>query len=344
MITLLSPEPGPFHSGGHIYNQRMGMELADRSFRLRHLPSPVPEASALPSLGITKESLLLIDSLYFEQEAWLQAVSRVWEGRTAILVHYLPSTDPALPASVSMRLRKAETAALSRAKKIVTTSGYMASVIKRLFPGATEAVVARPGVDRCFMDVRKAPAPMSNGRPVRLVTVANWTEAKNHAFLLPVLHRLKDLSWSWKIIGETANNGGTAEKFRQAACRLGLEKRIDIAGPLPPESVPAALADSDLFLFPSRFESYGMALAEALCAGVPAIAGRVGGTEEVCGGKEGVLLLGPGDTGAWTDTLGTLLADSGILTTLTDAARRGAPDFPDWQKSAEILYSALEEP
>ncbi len=343
MITLLSPEPGHCLSGGHIYNQRIGMELAEKHFRLRHLPSPTPAAAALSSCGINENSLLLLDSLYFEQEEWLLSLSRVWKGGLALLVHYLPSTDPGLSEAASAKLRKKEAAALSRAGKIVTTSRYMASVIRDLFPAAPEAVVVRPGVDQRFRDVRKSSNGVKNGREVRLLTVANWTEGKNHAFLLPVLHRLNKLPWRWKIIGETEGNGELAKTFQRRARHLGLKERIDIAGPLPPESVPAALADADLFLFPSRFESYGMALAEALSAGVPAVAGRVGGTEEVCHGRKGALLIDPKDSQEWTDTLGQLLEDKQARSQLTSAARHSPLDFPDWKESAEILYSALEE-
>ncbi len=347
MLTLLAPDPGPFRSGGHIYNQRMGMELAEKGFRLRHLPNPAPEVSALPSLGIERESLLLLDSLYFEEEEWLRSVSAVWKKRLALLVHYLPSTDPGLPGDVARRLRKAEASALSRAGKIVATSGYMASVMERLFPDAPRAVVVRPGVDRSFRDARHARKPVKQreeGGEIRLLTVANWTEGKNHAFLLPVLHQLKKLPWNWKIIGETEGNEKLADDFRKIARRFGLDGRIDIAGPLPPESVPGELAEADLFLFPSRFESYGMALAEALSAGVPAVAGRVGGTEEVCAGRKGVLLIDPGNAGAWRALLERLLGDRGTLTELAGAARQAAPDFPDWRESAELLYSSLEAP
>jgi glycosyltransferase involved in cell wall biosynthesis len=345
MVTLLAPEPGHTRSGGHIYNHRIGMELSGRGFSLTYLPTPVPDPARLASYGVSRDSMILLDSLFFVQRDWLHSVSRLWKGKTALLVHYLPSIDPALSTTDSSRLRLLEAEALSRADKIVTSSHFMAATIKRLFPGTADAVVAHPGVDRSFRKKRKTGNNTGSGykeNKVRLLTVANWTDGKNHSFLLPVLYRLKELSWNWNIVGETEGNEKQTADFRRMAQSFGIEERINITGSLPPASIPAVLAEADLFLFPSRFESYGMALAEALCAGLPAVAGRVGGTEEVCKNREGALLLEADDTDSWTRTVGTLITDTAARKDLGAAAHRSSFDFPDWKESADRLYSGLE--
>ncbi len=54
---------------------------------------------------------------------------------------------------------------------------------------------------------------------------------------------------------------------------------------------PAFLADIDLFVMPSLFEGLGVAVLEAMAAGKPVIATRVGGlTESVIDGVTGILV------------------------------------------------------
>lgn len=79
-----------------------------------------------------------------------------------------------------------------------------------------------------------------------------------------------------------------AEALRQSARERGLEPRVHFAGAR--RDVPAILAASDVFVLPSRSEGLSSALVEAMTAGLPCIAARVGGAPEaVDNGASGLL-------------------------------------------------------
>ena len=55
---------------------------------------------------------------------------------------------------------------------------------------------------------------------------------------------------------------------------------------------------ADLVVAPSRAESYGMVVAEALARGIPVVAARVGGVPEAIAGSTAGILIPPNDPGA----------------------------------------------
>ncbi len=65
--------------------------------------------------------------------------------------------------------------------------------------------------------------------------------------------------------------------------------------------IPALLAGARLFVHPSRSEGLGMAVVEAMMAGVPVLASRVGGIPEIV--QQDGILLPPGDVDAWTHAI-----------------------------------------
>jgi glycosyltransferase involved in cell wall biosynthesis len=70
--------------------------------------------------------------------------------------------------------------------------------------------------------------------------------------------------------------------------RLGLERRVHWIG--FQDDVPSFLHQLDVFLIPSRFEGFPIALVEALASGLPCIATPVGGVPEILGNDDGILV------------------------------------------------------
>jgi glycosyltransferase involved in cell wall biosynthesis len=68
-----------------------------------------------------------------------------------------------------------------------------------------------------------------------------------------------------------AGDGSNADAYRALATELGVSKRLHLLGPLSPEDVANLYAASDLFVFPSVWETFGLAAVEAAMAGLPAV-------------------------------------------------------------------------
>ncbi|MFZ0821176.1 MAG: glycosyltransferase [Candidatus Acidiferrales bacterium] len=101
---------------------------------------------------------------------------------------------------------------------------------------------------------------------------------------------------------------GYVAKLRELAREKRIESRTVFTGPLYADQKKAVLADSQIFVLPSRYENFANGVAEAIACGIPAI------VTEHCGVSEFVLdrvgLVIPREISALTDALRKLLGDS----------------------------------
>ncbi len=97
---------------------------------------------------------------------------------------------------------------------------------------------------------------------------------------------------------------------------------------IPYQEDPAALADfyraADIFLMPSRCETFGMVAAEAMACGTPVIAFASGGLIDVLGEDEGGILVPSGDVSAMARALQHLLKEDKTRLKLGSTAKNRA--------------------
>jgi len=123
-------------------------------------------------------------------------------------------------------------------------------------------------------------------------------------------------------------DGSERPRVEARARELGLAGRLRVTGFLPHEQVPAALAHADVAVLPSVFEELGTAMLEALHAGVPFVASRVGGIPEVVRDGESALLVAPGDPAALAGALRRVLADPPLASAPPGASARATSPGP----------------
>jgi glycosyltransferase involved in cell wall biosynthesis len=87
---------------------------------------------------------------------------------------------------------------------------------------------------------------------------------------------------------------------------LGISDRVHFAGRKPLRELVAAMQESAVLVLPSRHESLGMVLVEALACGTPVVATRCGGPEDIVDDDVG-LLVPPEDPAALADGLAQTL-------------------------------------
>ena len=180
----------------------------------------------------------------------------------------------------------------------------------------------------------EAPDPLPPKRPEpTIATLAHVIPRKRHVDVLRALPELPEVRWA--VIGD----GPELAALRTLAADLGVAGRVDFLGQLEPRDAVAETARCHLMALPSEDEAFGVAYAEAMACGVPAIgcAGE-GGPEEIAGLGEGMVLVPHREPAELALAVRELLADPDALRRLGTAARRTAAAHLSWEScGAETL-------
>jgi glycosyltransferase involved in cell wall biosynthesis len=170
-------------------------------------------------------------------------------------------------------------------------------------------------------------------------TLGRLTPVKGQSHLLAAFAQVRrQVEGAWLLL---VGDGEEAAALRALARRLGVGERAVFAGWRT--DVPALLRAMDIFAFPSLNEGMGKALVEAMYAGLPVVATRVGGIPElVRHGAEG-LLVAPGRPAELAAALLELAGDEGRRRALGEAAALRARGYSAERMIAKLgaLYRSL---
>jgi glycosyltransferase involved in cell wall biosynthesis len=217
------------------------------------------------------------------------------------------------------------------AAAIVCDSHFSAGEYRALVDPRSSPEVVYPGVDARFAAIARAP----DAEPFALV-VGTVEERKNLRVLveaLPALPRLRIVS-----VGPHTRYAGSV---RARAAELNVADRLDLRGYVTRDEIDDLYARAACALIPSRYEGFGYALAEALCAGLPAIAARSSSLVEVADGF--VPLVDPDDVGGWVDAIGALLADRDRAERDAAAVRSSSSVRFAWSTAAAAMIEVYRQ-
>lgn len=160
-----------------------------------------------------------------------------------------------------------------------------------------------------------------------LLSVGRLAEEKNHAGLLRAFARLAE---SCSDVGLwIAGDGPLREALLRQRAALGLDERVVFLGVR--HDVPDLMRAADVFVLSSRFEGFGLVVAEAMASGTPIVATDAGGVAEVLDGAG--ILVPVGDDAALARGLAEAFAmDPARRVAMTAAARRRALDNLDIER------------
>lgn len=152
-----------------------------------------------------------------------------------------------------------------------------------------------------------------------IVGSIGWlTDIKGHRVLVEALGHLKDEFPHLHVV--IVGSGGQHDVLLAQADSLGLRDRIHLVGHR--DDIERCLAGMDCFAFPSLNEGMGRALIEAMAAGLPVVASRVGGIPAIVRHEENGLLVAAGDSRALSEALRRILTDPQLADRLGRNASR----------------------
>lgn len=249
------------------------------------------------------------------------------------LVHHPLGLEAGLEPARADALLATERANLAQACAVLVTSDHTAGILVRDFAvPAAKITVALPGFDRPQITEAKA-------RPPLILSVGSLIRRKGHDVLLNALGVIRDLDWQAVIIGKALDPVYSAELEAQRTA-LGLQRRVHLAGGLPGQAVADHFARAHLFALATRYEGFGMALAEAQLHGLPVVSCRVGAVVQTVPDEAGILTP-PDETAAFAAALRALLEDARMHAEFSAGARAAGARLPDWDDTARIALDPV---
>lgn len=199
-------------------------------------------------------------------------------------------TEHTSPFSMLMRNPVAAFAtrlALVSADRVVAVSRSLRTEILS-YPQLRQNIEIVPNV----VDVAKIAASESHtahGKLLRLLFVGEMeTERKGVRYLLEAVLLLRQRGVN--VVLDLVGGGRRRAQYETLAHRLGIASVCRFHGAVPHGEVIRFFSEAQLFVLPSLAESFGVVLIEAMAAGIPVVATRSGGPEEIVTDDVGTLV------------------------------------------------------
>lgn len=345
--TLHIAVPGDLSTvtGGYEYARRMidGLRSLGWTIEVLEFDVSFPQPTCAALLDAERQlatlpdgSLTLIDGLALGAMPDI-ARRQAQRLRLIALMHHPLALETGLSSALALQLRTSERQALAAVRHVIVTSPSTRQVLAAYDVTPERISVAEPGVDSAPSRLRRR---TSQQMPVRLLCVATLTPRKDHALLLETLASLP-LPWTLSCVGDETRHPQTTQQLHGLIERHQLQDRVVLHGKISPAALDAQLDAADLFVLPTRFEGYGMAVAQALAAGLPVISTRTGSIPQLVGPDAGIVIP-PGDSDALRAALLAAFVPQ-RFNELAAGAHRVSASLSDWPRASQRLANILAE-
>jgi glycosyltransferase involved in cell wall biosynthesis len=182
-------------------------------------------------------------------------------------------------------------------------------------------------VSRIYNGVEKLVSTATNTRAASgvpldarvILCVGRLSRQKNHVVAIRSLVELP--GYFLVLVGE-----GELRTDLQMLCEgLGVSDRVVFTGEISPEQVASWLGAADVFLYPSLWESMGLAVVEAMHAGVPIVASDIPALREVL--RNNALFISPANPSEIARCIDDLFRRRNDLEPMVERAKQRANDF-----------------
>ncbi len=229
------------------------------------------------------------------------------------------------------------------ARVIAVSAATRDELVRRLGVPARKVTVVHNAADPAFRPLPAAEVARfraAQGLSARVVLAVGTLEPrKNLTGLLDAFARLAPATDAELVV--VGGKGWLYDAVFGRLERLGLAGRVRFAGYVPDDQLPLWYNVAEVFVYPSRYEGFGLPPLEALACGTPVVTSDTSSLPEVVG--DAALLVDPDDPAALAAALSRLLADPALRAALRERGIRRAADF-SWSRTAaatRAVYDAV---
>lgn len=280
--------------------------------------------------ALAREAPELVVHANGEESALLPAVRRALPFAFVVTPRY-----PSFPARLGPK-HLALGVALRGADRWCPTSASSA---------ATVAAVHRVPLDRC-RPIPNGVSPVFGAQPRSrdapsgpLLFFGRMCAEKGPRVVLEALARIGDPQLRLELVGR----GSDEAEIVARAHALGLGDRVTCTPWLEPAALAERIAAASIVVLPSREESFGNAMVEAMAVGAPLVTTRVGSIPELCDDGVHARLVAPDDPAALAEAIAALRRDPAVAEALGRAGRDHVARRYSWDATARAFEQVYGE-
>lgn len=184
--------------------------------------------------------------------------------------------------------------AVRRASAVVAVSRFTAARIRAHAPAAAPVVIPNSP---------SLPVLPRAAVPDLVLHVGHLEPRKNLSVLLDAFARLERGRRNQLRVVLAGADAGSRSSLMARAAALGILDRVDFAGAIADEALPALYARAAAVCVPSHHEGSGLCALEGLAAGAPVLVSANSGMAELA--QHGAIALPPDDSRAWAAAMAT---------------------------------------
>lgn len=169
-----------------------------------------------------------------------------------------------------------------------------------------------------------------------VITVARLEKVKGMEYLIGAFAQIK--GGSLMIIGD----GSERKRLEDLVKNLDAAGQVRFCGEMPNAEIPAYLAKADCFVLPSLKEGFGIVVLEAMAAGLPVVASKIGGILDLVEDQKTGLLVEPGNSNQIRAAIIKIKDNPDFAKTLAENAKKKLVKY-NWQNIADKVYNIYQK-
>lgn len=215
-------------------------------------------------------------------------------------------------------LRSIQRFVVARADKVVAPSRYFADLVRGWVSDPSKVTHIYNGLD--IEEVRTA-AVGTQTEPYTIISAGRLVPWKGFGALI---HAMKQLpGWKLSIAGEGPEHAALAELI----AREGLGDRVTLLGRLGKRDLMKRIAQSEVFVLNTSFESFSFQVVEAMALGTPVVTTAVGNLAEIVDDGASGVLVRPDDETTIVAAVRKIHSDQAFRSGIIACARSTAARF-----------------
>lgn len=254
-------------TGGTKYDFKIVSELKKKMFKVNVIPYEYKKHNKLKLLlkvfNIPDNSIICIDALL---APFMKNVIPILNKKFEIifLIHHPTSQENANNPMILINNYFAERITYSHSHKLIVVSSYIEKQTKKFLSNRKKIFTVNPGIDNIFFK-QKHKKNRNN-----VICIGNIIERKGYDVLIEAMSKIPG-NWKLFIIGNYNVDEKYFSSLKKKICEYNLGDKIQFLGTLKQKKLISYMKKSKIFVSPTYFEGFGIALLESAIFGLKVI-------------------------------------------------------------------------